>query len=191
MISTASSCPASTDLAWRILMAAALGLLLCTSAQARKSDRSQPINVYAKSFDSSAKPDGITHLKGDVVITQGTLKATSDRATVHFDGQSQIKRVVLVGQAHIQQVDDHGNRMTGEADSIDYDVPAGIATLTGHAHVAQAGRGSASGNTLVYDTRNSTMTGKGTADNRVHLVFKARQQPAAAASAPPAPAKGH
>jgi len=193
MISTAPSSPAPSraEYALRVLLAAVLGMLLCGAVQAKQGDRSQPVNVDANSFDTSAKPNGVTHLKGNVVITQGTLKATSDQATAYFDGQSQIKRVVLTGHAHIQQVDDHGNLMTGEADSIDYDVPGGIATLTGHAHVQQAGRGSASGATLVYNTRTSTMTAQGSGNERVHLIFKARPQPAAASSAPKAPGQGN
>ena len=193
MISTAPSSPAPTrvDLSRRLLLAVVLGMLALGAAQAKQGDRSQPVKVDANHFDSGAKPNGVTHLVGNVVITQGTLKATSDKATVYLDDHSQVKRVVLTGHAHIKQMDDHGNLMTGQADSIDYDVPGGVATLTGQARVQQAGRGSASGETLVYNTRTSTMSAQGSNDNRVHLVFKARQQPAAASSAPAAPGKGN
>ncbi|MDA3914038.1 lipopolysaccharide transport periplasmic protein LptA [Oleiagrimonas sp.] len=158
--------------------------LLSVSAHAKQSDRSQPVNVSAQSADATASPNGISHLKGDVVITQGSLKATGDNGTIHFDSQSQVKRVVLTGKAHIQQVDDNGNLMTGDADSISYDVAKGIAILTGHARVKQAGRGSASGDKLVYDTRNSTMTAQSSGDNRVHLIFKARSTPATPGTKP-------
>ncbi|MBB6185583.1 lipopolysaccharide transport periplasmic protein LptA [Oleiagrimonas soli] len=171
----------------RVLRLAAfglLGLLLCGAATAKQSDRSPPVNVDARSADASAQPNGISHIKGNVVITQGTLKATSDLATIYFDAQSQVKRVVLTGHAHIQQLDDNGNLMTGNADSIDYDVPEGVAILTGNAHVKQVNRGSASGDRLVYDTKSSTMTAQSTSDEgRVHLVFKAKQQPAKSAPA--------
>lgn len=166
----------------RVACLALSGLLLCASAGAKQSDRSQPVNVDAVSADATAQPNGVSHIKGDVVITQGSLKATSNLATVYFDGQSQVKRVVLTGHAHIQQLDDSGNLMSGDADTIDYDVPAGIAILTGSAHVKQAGRGSASGDKLVYDTKTSTMTAQSSGDNRVHLTFKARQAPAVSSS---------
>lgn len=167
------------------------GLLSCAAAGAKQSDRSQMVNIDANHFDASAQPNGISHMTGDVVITQGTLKATGDRGTVYFDGQSQVKRVVLSGAAHIQQLDDHGNLMTGDAQTIDYNVPAGVAILTGNAHVKQAGRGSASGARLVYDTRSSTMHAEGSGDNRVHLTFRPRQQTApssARTSVKPSPA---
>jgi len=173
-----------------LLAIACLGLAAaCGSARAKQSDRSQPVQATAKSADATATPNGVSHLKGDVVITQGTLKITSDDATIHFDGQSQVKRVVLDGKAHIQQMDDNGNLMSGDAEHIDYDIPKGIAILEGHpARVKQAGRADVSAERLVYDTRTSQMSGQSQGDQRVHLTFKAQQQPAAAASAP-APAK--
>ncbi|NKZ39680.1 lipopolysaccharide transport periplasmic protein LptA [Oleiagrimonas citrea] len=182
-----SPAPRSADVrrVWRPALLALLGVLLCATANAKQSDRSKPVNVDAKSADATAQPNGVSHIKGDVVITQGTLKATGNLATIHFDGQSQVKRVVLTGHAHIQQLDDHDNLMTGNADSIDYNVPGGVAILTGSAHVKQAGRGSASGDRLVYDTKTSTMTAHSDGDNRVHLVFQAKQKPAK--SAPPKP----
>lgn len=174
------------------VLLAALGLGLASAfgiASAKQSDRSQPVQASAKSADATATPNGVSHLKGDVVITQGTLKITSDDATIHFDGQSQVKRVVLTGKAHIQQMDDHGNLMSGDAERIDYDIPKGVAILEGHpARVKQAGRADISAEKLVYDTRTSQMSGNSQGDQRVHLTFKPQQQPAAPASAP-APAK--
>ena len=193
MTSKAPTSPARAGTSMRpavLLAIACLGLAAaCGSARAKQSDRSQPVQATAKSADATATPNGVSHLKGDVVITQGTLKITSDDATIHFDGQSQVKRVVLDGKAHIQQMDDNGNLMSGDAEHIDYDIPKGIAILEGHpARVKQAGRADVSAERLVYDTRTSQMSGQSQGDQRVHLTFKAQQQPAAAASAP-APAK--
>lgn len=164
--------------------------LACATAQARQSDRSQDIHIDGVTLDARYQANGVSHIR-NAVITQGSLKASGDLATIYLDGQMAIKRIVLTGHAHIQQVDDKGNLMTGQADSIDYDMPTGVATLTGHARVQQAGRGSASGSTLVYNTKTSTMSARGSSDNRVHMIFKAQQAPAAAASAPKTPAKGN
>jgi lipopolysaccharide export system protein LptA len=172
-----------------LIVALLLGALLCASAAAKQSDRSQPVNVTARAADAAASPNGVSHLKGDVVITQGTLKITSDNGTIHFDAQSAVNRVVLTGSAHIQQMDDNGNLMTGNADRIDYDIPKGVAILTGHAHVKQPGRGSASGDKLVYNTTTSVMSAQSHGDNRVHLTFKPKQQvPAKDAAKPAVPA---
>ncbi len=191
MISTARSSRARKTEHARLLATVAL-LLACAwpwTSQARQSDRSQPVQVSAKSADAMARPNGTSHLKGDVVITQGTLKATGASATIYFDADSRVSRVVLTGSpAHLRQIDDNGNLVKGQANDIDYDVPKGIATLTGDARISQAGRGTASGGTLVYDTRSSTMTAQSRGDNRVHLTFQPRQAPPSTQSAPSAPA---
>jgi lipopolysaccharide export system protein LptA len=165
-----------------------LGIAAAGGALARQSDRDKPVNVSAQSADADAAPNGVSHLKGDVKITQGTLVVTGDNATVHFDRHSQVSRVVIEGRAHIQQQDDAGELMTGRADTIDYDVAGGIAVLTGAAHVDKAGRSSVSGDKLVYNTASSTMKAESRGDHRVHMVFQPRQAPAAAGTSAPAPA---
>jgi len=192
MTSTAPSSPAASNAGrpWRILSGAVLGLLLCGAVQARQSDRSQKIDVQGVHLDSSYQPNGVTRIE-HAVITQGTLKASGDLATIYLDGQMAVKRVVFTGHAHIQQEDDQGNLMSAQADAIDYDMPSGIATLTGQVQMHNAALGSFSGEKLVYNTSTGHMTAQGTSDKRVHLVFKARQQPAAASSAAKTPGKGN
>lgn len=191
MIFTARLRRARTTEPARTVLAAMALLLACAlplAVHAKQSDRSQPVEVSAKSADATATPNGVSHLKGDVVITQGTLKATGASATIYFDANSRVSRVVLTGApARLRQVDDNGNLVKGHANNIDYDVPKGIATLTGDARVKQAGRGEASGDTLVYNTATSTMTAQSHGDNRVHLTFQPRQA-SSAAKAQPAPA---
>ncbi len=179
----------STDSRPALAVLALLGLCLgmCAGpAAAKQSDRSKPVNVNASSADATAQPNGTSHLKGHVEITQGTLKATGSHGTVYFDARSEVERVVLTGSpARVQQEDDNGNIMHGHAARIDYNVPGGIAILTGDASVKLQGRGSASGDRLVYNTRTSVMSAQSHGDNRVHLTFKPRQQ----AAASPAPKK--
>lgn len=197
MTSTAPLRRARTTESFLLVIAAMALLLACAlprAAHAKQSDRSQPVKVSAKSADAMAKPNGTSHLKGDVVITQGTLKATGDSATIYFDANSRVSRVVLTGSpAHLRQIDDNGNLIKGHANSIDYNVPKGIATLTGDARIKQEGRGMASGDTLVYNTTRSTMTAQSHGDNRVHLIFQPKQASSSAKSqpAPAASTGGH
>ncbi len=186
MIFTAPSSPARKA-EHPVLRAVTAALLLACigvpAAQAKQSDRSATIHVNADSFDSQAKPNGVTHLKGHVVITQGTFKATSATALVYFDSHSNVSRVVLKGSpAHIEQLDDNGNLIKGHAATIDYKIPSGIATLTDHAYIRQEGRGTARGQVLVYNTRTSVMSARGQGKNRVHLTFQPGEQKAAPAS---------
>ena len=178
----------------------AFGLLALSPAFAKQSDREQPMQVDAKHFEGFQKPDSISTLKGSVVITQGSLKATGDQAKVYFDGDSQINRVVITGgPAHIEQLDDNGNLMQGHAASIDYQSDKNYAVLEGLASVVQKGRGEAHGDKLTYNTQTSQMTGESKGDGLVHMTFqstaKSKPKPAAAkpetapAAAPPAPAQ--
>jgi len=186
---------ASTRRSGASLALFALGLLALAPAQARKTDREQPMDVKASHFDGFQKPNSVSTLKGNVVITQGSLKATGEQAKVYFDANAEIGRVVLTGgPAHLQQLDDNGNLMQGEAATIDYQVAKDFAVLQGRASITQQGRGEAHGDRLTYNTQTSEMTGDSGGDGRVHMIFKPKPQAGAAtpATAPaastPAPA---
>ena len=167
-----------------------LGLMVLAPVQAKRTDRDQPMDVQASHFDGFRKPNSVTTLKGNVVITQGSLKATGDLAKVHLDANAEIDSVVLTGSpAHIQQLDDNGNLMQGEAATVDYKVAKDFAVLEGHASITQQGRGEAHGDRLTYNTRTSEMTGDSGGDGRVHMIFKPQPKSGAAApAAAPAPA---
>lgn len=195
MMSTASTRQANTERAragaLAVLVAALLAL--APAAPAKQGDRDQPVNVDAARFDGQNQPNSTMHLYTHVVITQGTLKVTGDRADIHLDANTRVDHAIVTGQpAHLQQEDDNGNLMTADAAKIDYDVSTGIAVLTGHAVVDQKGRGHAEGDRLVYDTKTSAMRGESHGDNRVHLIFQpkhtATSAPAHASSSAPAAA---
>jgi len=170
------------------LAAAALGLFAAQPAIARKSDRQQEMHVAAKNFDGFQKPNSVSTLTGNVVITQGTLKATGAQAKVYFDGESQISRVVITGSpAHLEQLDENNNLVLGDAATLDYDNLKGIAVLSGNASITQKGRGDAHGDKLTYNTETSEMTGESGGDGMVHMTFKPKTKPAEAAT-PAAPA---
>jgi lipopolysaccharide export system protein LptA len=168
------------------LAAAVLGLLAAQPALARKSDRQQEMHVAAKHFDGFQKPDSISTLTGNVVITQGTLKATGAQAKVYFDAESQISRVVITGNpAHLEQLDENNNLVLGDAATLDYDNLKGIAVLSGNASITQKGRGDAHGDKLTYNTETSEMTGESGGDGMVHMTFKPKSAAAAPATSTP------
>jgi lipopolysaccharide export system protein LptA len=173
------------------LAAAVLGLLAAQPALARKSDRQQEMHVAAKHFDGFQKPNSVSTLTGNVVITQGTLKATGAQAKVYFDAESQISRVVITGNpAHLEQLDENNNLVLGDAATLDYDNLKGIAVLSGNASITQKGRGDAHGDKLTYNTETSEMTGESGGDGMVHMTFKpksAAAAPATSTSGSPAP----
>lgn len=192
MMSTARSCRPNRAAKLAIL---GLGLVLLQPALARKDDRQQPAHISAKAFDATQQDNGVVRYKGNVVLTQGTLKATGALATAYLDDNNSVTRVVITGSpAHIEQLDDNGNLMTGNAAKLDYDNVKQIAVLSGNASVDQKGRGNAKGDKLTYNTQTSQMTGESSGDGMVHMTFlptaKPGQKPAApAAKDSPTPPK--
>lgn len=148
------------------------------------------MDLHATSIDGFNLPNTITTLTGNVIVTQGTLKVTGAKALLTIDGDTQISHIHVISDkdklAHIEQIDDAGNLMTGDADTLDYDNINGIAVLTGHAVVHQQGRGEAHGDKLTYNTQTQQMTGNSGTDGLVHMVFLPKPKPAAAAGAKPA-----
>lgn len=183
---------ASTRRAAASLTLLALGWLVLAPAHAKRTDRDQPMDVKAAHFDGFQKPNSVSTLRGNVIITQGSLKATGDQAKVYFDANSEISRVVLSGTpAHIQQLDDSGNLMQGEAATIDYQAAKDFAVLQGEAAITQQGRGEAHGDRLTYNTQTSEMTGDSGGSGQVHMIFKPKPRTGAAstpATGAPAPA---
>lgn len=203
MQSTPSTCRASAK---AVLAAFGVALLVSGAAVAKQSDRQQPINVNSKAFDGTqqqptAKEPGHVIWTGNVVLTQGTLTVTGNKATGYLDADNQLIRVVVDGNAHMQQQDEQNLWMRGNADNIDYtpdngdtkNSSSGVAVLTGHAHVEKevdpADRkklNQSNGDKLTYNTTSSTMTGESNGSAPVHMIFQPKQQPAAAPGAAPA-----
>lgn len=188
MTATARSRRASASRRWAVGLLAACSLALLPAwVVAKQSDRQQPMNFAAKHTDAYNAPNTVTTLQGSVKISQGTLLLTGDIAKIHLDADSQISQVVVTGSpAHIQQLDDSGNLMTGNAAKLDYDNIHGIAVLTGNASVKQQGRGEFHGDKLTYNTASSQITGDSGGDGLVHGVFlpKPKPAPARAGSSP-------
>ena len=186
MMSTARSCQPSRAVKLAIL---GLGLAMLQPALERKDDRQKPANIAAKSFDATQQANGVIHYKGNVLLTQGTLKATGALATAYLDADNSVTRVVITGTpAHIEQLDDSGNLMQGDATAIDYDNVKQVAVLTGNASVKQKGRGEARGDKLTYNTQTSQMTGESSGDGMVHMTFQPRPKPATPAASSSTPA---
>lgn len=198
MQSTPSTSRASVK---ALLVALGVGLLASVPAIAKQSDRNEQIHVDSTSFDGTqqqpnGKEPGKVIWTGNVVLTQGTLKVTGNKATGFLDGDNQLTRVIVDGNAHIQQQDEQNLWMRGNADNIDYKADQDFAVLTGNAHVEKevdpADRkklNQSNGDKLTYNTNTSTMTGESNGAKPVHMIFQPKQQqPAATPGQPAAPA---
>jgi lipopolysaccharide export system protein LptA len=187
------------------------GLLAAGSAYALKSDKGQPINIQADHVEFRADPsndsNGTGIYTGHVVITQGSIKLTADKAVLHVVNNELDTADMSGAPATFQQQPDKGEMIQGQADEITYDASknqidlinnarlvqpvtqVGGVTLTPTAATARAPAGSTApapsqGERLLtadhirYNTETQQMVATGSGeDGRVRITFPPKQLP--------------
>ena len=147
--------------------------LLCLSLplMALESDRQESLEVSANSTDGTLG-DGITTLRGNVDIRQGTLRITADEAEVKkVDGR--VGSVTFRGQpAFLEQEIEEQGLVQATANVIDYQVASGLVTLSGNADVKHP-QYKISGELLTYDlnVQHFQGSGDGTGNGRIHILL--------------------
>ena len=132
---------------------------LSPALMALESDRQQPLEVNANSTDGTLG-DGITTLRGNVDIRQGTLHITADEAEVSkVDGR--VSSVTFRGKpAFLEQDIEEQGLVQATAKIINYQVASGLVTLTGNADVKHP-QYQISGESLTYDLNIQHFQGNG------------------------------
>ena len=142
---------------------------LSSPLQALESDRQEPLEVNANSTDGTLG-DGVTTLRGDVDIRQGTLHITADEAEVNkTDGR--VQSVTFRGQpAFLEQEIEEQGLVQATAKVIDYQVATGMVTLTGNADVKHP-QYQINGELLTYDLNIQHFQGSGdeNGNSRIHI----------------------
>ena len=163
------------------LLCVCLALALGTLAQARESDRQQPMDVEADHSQTSTAANGTTHLWGNVHSTQGTLEIKADDAVL-TQTKGGISRAVLKGSpVYLKQDDEDGQPMTATSRNLDYDLVGKTAVFTGDVVITQP-RGVMRGERVVYDIGTGQITSGGDGSRvRMHIEPKA---PSAASDKP-------
>ncbi|HEY4127641.1 MAG TPA: lipopolysaccharide transport periplasmic protein LptA [Gammaproteobacteria bacterium] len=181
----------------RLLSAACLcGLAAAGSAWALKTDKGQPINVHSDHGDFQADPKNANNATGiytgHVIITQGSIVITADKAVLHLiDNQLDTADITGNPATFIQQPD-QGQPMHGQALEITYDAPKNeivlitkakltqqILQLSGDADkVAVPGQRLMTAERIRYNTDTQHVIAKaGDEDQRVHISFPAKVAP--------------
>ncbi len=178
----------------RALLLAAL-LLAAPWAMALNSDREQPIQIEA---DSAEADDAkrITIYKGDVVITQGTLRITGDHVTIHYDESGDFTNMITLGNpARFRQLPDgkedlEANYQRARASRMEYYKQEDTIVLLGNAVYGQGGDQVAA-DRIDYDSKNSRMKARtmtagkakggegesGTSSGRVRITIQPKKKP--------------
>lgn len=155
--------------------ASAMALLLAAApAEARRSDRNQPMNIDANSSEFSTDGSRPSLLRGNVVITQGTLRINASQADIHQNRSGDIVRIVLRGgPATLRQELDDGTPMNVRASQIDYNHQTEVAVFTGNVQVSQP-RGSLAGERVTYNMATGQVQGGGGEGSRVRMTIQPR-----------------
>jgi lipopolysaccharide export system protein LptA len=110
------------------------------AAYALKSDAGKPIEISADRWDHNGAVggnSGTSVYTGNVVITQGSIRITADRATLTLEN-GKLQKALIVGKpATFFQAREDGQPIRGHARQIHYDTGANTVELTDDAKVHQ------------------------------------------------------
>lgn len=148
----------------------ALGALIQAivgSASALGTDRDQPIEIEAD-FVEIEDQLGVAVYRGNVVVTQGTMRFTGDILTITYTPGRDIKEALLEGKpAHFKQRPDHEDRdIEGEALNMRYEVQKELVHLIEKAKVIQRGQ-TYTGHRMIYDRLKNILTAYGAASGEL------------------------
>jgi lipopolysaccharide export system protein LptA len=159
--------------------------LVSTLAWALPSDREQPIRVQADSAELDDK-QGVAVYRGDVVITQGTLKITGDTVTITQNAQGDIEVFTSQGKpAYYEQKPDVDKEVVKAYGlTIQYFATNERIVLLDQAKVIQEGN-TFQGEKVVYDTQRQIVNaGRATGVNvttprpRIDMVIQPKSKTA-------------
>ncbi|MFO1435832.1 MAG: lipopolysaccharide transport periplasmic protein LptA [Gammaproteobacteria bacterium] len=142
-----------------ILFVAAL--LAVARVWALTADKDQPIEIESD-YAELRKTERQTIYSGNVIVTQGSIRMWGDKLTVYYDEDDQLKDAILEGKpAHFKQSPE-GRRedFEGEALRMEYHAQDERLHLITQAKLTQ-GKSVFTGPLIVYDTKNSILTGQG------------------------------
>jgi lipopolysaccharide export system protein LptA len=147
----------------RELLLFALAILGIGEAWALATDKDQPIEIEAD-YAELRKTERQTIYSGNVIVTQGSIRMWGDKLTVFYDENDELKDAILDGKpAHFKQrPDGRDEDFEGEALRMEYHAQDERLHLINDAKLTQ-GKMKFSGPLIVYDTKNSVLTGQGRA----------------------------
>jgi len=152
-----------------LCIGACIGMIASAPAAAKKSDRSEPMDIDAGRQQGSLDDRGPTVLSGGVTIRQGTLDIRSDRAEISLAKDGEPQRALLTGSpVTLKQEMNDGTPMSARANTVDYDLQGEIVVFTGNVSIQQP-RGTMTGERVVYDLNSGEVNSGGEGAGRVQM----------------------
>ena len=160
-----------------MLAFAALLSVAPSSAQALDTDREQPIVIEAAAAEADNRKR-VTVYRGDVVITQGTLRITGDTVWIYYDDANTIIKAISVGKpAKFRQLPDgKEDYMTANAERMEYLADQDLILLLGNARYGE-GKDQITAPRIVYDSRRGRVKAGPNADGgRVRITITPKKK---------------
>lgn len=127
--------------------------MFVSQALGLSTDRDKPINIEADQAEADDNL-GVTIYRGDVIITQGSMRILGDTVTIHFDNNQDITKVVAKGRPakFRQQPDGEVDFQNAEAKTLEFYTAEDTIVMLGGAHSWQ-GDNRIKAERIVYDTK--------------------------------------
>ena len=157
-----------------LLLSALLGLSLAVARAA--DERQEPVHLRADRIDINQKT-GISHYRGHVVLTQGTLRLTAASAQALQRGDV-LQKVTAEGKPMTFRDRPQGQQQVieGQATRAEYDAVARELHLHGNVDI-QRGRDRFRSGVAHYDMQTETLLGESDASQRVYATLTPPEKP--------------
>lgn len=116
---------------------------------------------------------GIVTYKGNVVVTQGSIRITADTLRTHFTPERTLIRLISIGKPATfqQRPDNQQEDVKGQADKIIYTGKNKILLLINNAQLVQGGH-SVESDRIIYNLEKDTFSaGKSDSDEPVTIII--------------------
>ena len=163
------------------LLLAVLASAFSASAGARSSDRNQPMDIESGRQVCGLGANDRCTLTGNVIITQGTLRVTSEQAVIE-QSNGDPSRALLSGGVTLRQQLDDGNQINATSANVDYNLRTEVVVFTGNVEIRQQ-RGSLSGERVVYNMKTGQVDSAGAGNGRPKMRILPKSAQAAPAKA--------
>lgn len=148
--------------------------MLSGQLHALATDKDQPIELMADSAEVD-ESKGLSIYKGNVDLTQGSIRVWADQVNVEHRGKKPNKITAIGSPARFQQEAEDG-LIKARAKRADYVVNSEILTLTGDAVLIQ-GKDQVKNDRIIYDrVRHKIRAGEAAeGKQRVHITIQPRE----------------
>ena len=136
----------------------------------RQADFNKPIDVQADSSEFDEKT-GIQTLRGNVQITQGSMKINADEIAVSIENG---KLAVIKGKGSpivFEQENEEGKMVTGHCDEIIYEAAQARLVMIGQAKLKQPNQ-ELSGDRIEFDSKTQKVRAEGGTNGRVQIKIQ-------------------